>query len=189
MTVERAAVPSVPRRPLLIVPGLGGSGSGHWQTLWQHDLADARRVEQSDWDVPRRAEWLAMLSTEVHSAPGAVIIAHSLGCILLAHLIARNPTAPVAGALLVAPADVEASPAREAVQDFAPIPMQRLPFPSVVVASSNDPFVSIARATAFAHAWAASLIDIGPHGHINVEAGFGAWPEGRLLLGRLLAAP
>jgi predicted alpha/beta hydrolase family esterase len=186
MTIERAA--TVARRPALIVPGLGGSGPGHWQTLWQHDLAEARRVEQADWDAPRRAEWLATLSAEVHKTPGAVIIAHSLGCILLAHLIAKDPTAPVAGALLVAPADVEASPAREAVEDFAPIPMQRLPFPSVVVTSSNDPFVSIVRATALAYAWGASLIDIGPHGHINVDAGFGAWPEGRLLLARLLTA-
>lgn len=175
------------RRPVLIVPGLGGSGPGHWQTLWQRDLADAHRVEQADWHAPRREAWLAALAAAVDAAPGSVVVAHSLGCILLAHLLAEQPAAPVAAALLVAPADVEAcSPSREAVKDFAPIPLRCLPFPSAVVASRTDPFVSMERAAAFAHAWGASLIDIGPQGHINVDGGFGPWPEGRAMLEHLM---
>lgn len=169
------------------MPGFGGSGPGHWQTVWQRDLAQARRVEQADWDAPRLGAWLATLKGASDAAPGSVIVAHSLGCILLAHLLAERPAAPVAAALLVAPADVESRcPAYEALREFAPIPLRRLPFPSTVVASSDDPFVSIERAAIFAERWGAPMIDIGPYGHVNVDAGFGPWPEGRAILDRLV---
>lgn len=108
--------------------------------------------------------------------------------IFLAHVAAEQPTLWIKAALLVAPADVEeAGPAREAVRGFGPIPLRRLPFPSTVVTSADDPYVSVGRATAFAAAWGASLIDIGRCGHMNVEAGFGPWPEGRRMLDRLIA--
>jgi predicted alpha/beta hydrolase family esterase len=173
---------------LLILPGLGGSGAGHWQTIWQAELPGARRVEQSDWDDPRREPWIGALRAAVEQLPGAVVIAHSLGCILLTHLLAEQPDARVAGALLVAPADVERPcPASDAVRRFAPVPLQRLPFPSMVVASSNDPFAALDRASAFADAWGSEFVAIGLAGHINVDAGFGPWPEGRALLDHLRA--
>lgn len=173
---------------ILFVPGLGGSGPGHWQTLWERDIPNARRVEQADWNAPRRADWIRTLMGALDKTPGAVVVAHSLGCILLAHVAAEYPMLPIKAALLVAPADVESiGPAHEAVQGFGPIPMQRLPFPSTVVTSADDPYVSVERASAFATAWGASLIDIGRCGHINVEAGFGLWPDGRQMLERLIA--
>jgi predicted alpha/beta hydrolase family esterase len=173
---------------VLFVPGLGGSGAGHWQTLLERDIPNSRRVEQSDWNAPRRADWIEVLKSALDKAPGAVVVAHSLGCILLAHVAAEYPTLPIRAALLVAPADVESvGPAREAVQGFGPIPMQCLPFPSTVVTSADDPYVSVERATVFAAAWGGTLIDIGRCGHINVEAGFGPWPDGRRMLERLIA--
>ena len=173
---------------ILFVPGLGGSGPGHWQTLWERDIPGAQRVDQADWNAPRRADWLKTLKSKLEEFPASVVVAHSLGCILLAHVAAKYPTLPVKAALLVAPADVEsAGPAREAVQGFGPIPLCRLPFPATVVTSSDDPYVSPARAAAFATAWGASLIDIGRCGHINVDAGFGPWPDGRRILDRLIA--
>jgi predicted alpha/beta hydrolase family esterase len=175
-----------PHRPVLIVPGLGGSGPGHWQSVWQSELA-ATRVEQADWDQPRRGPWIEALAKAVADAPGAVVVAHSLGCILLAHLLADHPATAVAGALLVAPADVERPcPAPDCVRRFAPVPMRPFPFPSTVVASGNDPFATLARAESFANAWRSELIAIGDAGHINVEAGFGPWPEGRAMLDRLM---
>jgi len=92
------------------------------------------------------------------------------------------------GALLVAPADVD-SPRHtpDEVRSFSPIPMARLPFPSVVVASSDDPFVALERATAFAAAWGSRLVTLPRGGHINADAGFGPWPEGRRLLDALVA--
>ena len=173
---------------ILFVPGLGGSGPGHWQTLWECDIPDARRVEQADWNAPRRADWIRTLKDALDKTPGAVVVAHSLGCILLAHVACEYPTLPIRAALLVAPADVESvGPAREAVQGFGPIPMRRLPFPSTVVTSADDPYVTVERAAVFAAAWGSSLINIGRCGHINVEAGFGAWPDGRRMLDRLIA--
>jgi predicted alpha/beta hydrolase family esterase len=176
------------QRPLLIVPGLGGSGPGHWQSVWESELPDATRVAQADWDEPRREPWIAAIRQAIAARPGAIVVAHSLGCILLSHLLAEHPSTQVAGALLVAPADVERpSPAPDCIRRFAPVPMNRLPFPSTVVASGNDPFASLARAQSFATAWGSELIGIGNAGHINVEAGFGPWPEGRAMLDRLMA--
>ena len=88
--------------------------------------------------------------------------------------------------LHVAPADVD-SPAHTAdeVRNFSPIPLVRLPFPSIVVASTNDPFVTPARAATFARAWGSRLVTFERAGHLNADAGFGPWPEGRRLLAEL----
>lgn len=173
---------------VLIVPGLGSSGPAHWQTLWQ-ELHGYQRVEQRDWEAPVRAEWLAALD-QVLRARGkpSVLVAHSLGCALVAHY-AQQPSAAalVRAALLVAPADVD-DPARtpECTRCFAPLPLRRLPFESLVVASANDPFCDPARARQFAEAWGADLEDIGDAGHINADSGLGAWPAGHRFLQRLL---
>ena len=123
-------------RPILIVPGLGGSGPEHWQSLWQSSLPNATRVEQADWDRPDRAGWIAALDAEIAavSAP-PVLVAHSLSCALVACWAAAHRR-KVHGALLVGPADVD-SDAHTPVEAhvFRPMPMARLPFPSIVVAS------------------------------------------------------
>jgi predicted alpha/beta hydrolase family esterase len=174
--------------PVLIVPGLGGSGDHHWQTHLERSYPGARRVHQTDWDRPDRAAWVERIAAAVAAAPGAVVVAHSLGCAAVAHVAAAHPQLAIAAALLVAPADVD-SPDRtpEPVRGFAPMPLARLPFRSVVVASADDPFVSLARARRFAAAWDAAFIDAGPLGHINVDAGFGPWPAGERLLRGLIA--
>jgi hypothetical protein len=89
--------------------------------------------------------------------------------------------------LLVAPADVESSRhTPEHIRGFAPIPRTPLPFRSVVVASSNDPYMALPRARELAYAWGAKFIDAGPLGHINVDAGFGPWPTGERILRDLI---
>ncbi|MGE5538528.1 MAG: RBBP9/YdeN family alpha/beta hydrolase [Gemmatimonas sp.] len=176
-----------PAPPFLIIPGLGNSGPGHWQSVWQGELATARRVEQANWDAPVRADWIASLRAAIRQFPGAIVIAHSLGCIAVAHLAVEDRTLPVHGALMVAPADVERPAAPDEIRPFAPVPLTRLSFPSIVVASRNDPFVSRERAALFASAWGSELVDIGAAGHVNLDAGFGPWPEGRALLDRLVA--
>ena len=45
-------------RPILIIPGCGNSGPGHWQSLWEANLRDARRVEMPNWEFPHRADWV-----------------------------------------------------------------------------------------------------------------------------------
>jgi predicted alpha/beta hydrolase family esterase len=172
--------------PVLIIPGFGGSGPDHWQSRWQARLTGARRVEQADWDRPHRADWIARLDEAVASAEHApILVAHSLSCALVA-CWAATCARPVHAALLVAPADVE-SDARTPPEAhvFRPLPMMRLPFRTIVVASRDDPYVAFDRATVMATAWGAELADAGNAGHVNPASGYGEWPEGERLLARL----
>jgi predicted alpha/beta hydrolase family esterase len=172
--------------PILVVPGLGGSGPTHWQSHWERALPGAERVDQTDWGRPTLGEWTANLVEAIRRRPGALLVAHSLGCALVAHLAAIIGGRGVSGALLVAPADVDRdTPAGKTLKGFAPMPCQRLPFPSLVVASHSDPFVAIERAEAFARAWGSAFADLGDAGHINVDSGHGPWFEGRVYLDQL----
>jgi predicted alpha/beta hydrolase family esterase len=165
---------------LLIIPGLGGSGPDHWQTRWEQKLSTARRVEQRDWDDPKRDEWVGAITAAVEASKRPVIlVAHSLGAVAAIH--AARDTAPwIKGAFLVA------VPSEMAVRDlgtdpaFRPFPRSTLPFPTVLVASTDDPLASLDDAEALARDWGAELIDAGPSGHINAESGHGPWPEGLL---------
>lgn len=174
--------------PILVVPGLGGSGEQHWQTHLQRAFPQADRVQQEDWDAPDLGKWLERLVRAVEARPGALLVAHSLGCPLVAHLAASQPYLPVAAALLVAPADVDSGRHAPALtRGFAPIPRLALPFCSAVVASTNDPFMEFGRARELAKAWGAEFFDVGPCGHINVAAGFGPWPTGERLVAAMVA--
>jgi predicted alpha/beta hydrolase family esterase len=182
--------PPPPSPPLsLILPGLGGSGPEHWQTRWEILYPRHVRLVQRDWDHPDRQAWLASLAAAVEAArEPVVLVAHSLGCALVAHAAGRPFAARIAAALLVAPADVDSplhTPAE--TRGFAPMPMTALPFPATVVASDDDPYVTITRARAFAAAWGASFVDAGPRGHLNAASGLGDWPDGRRQLEALLA--
>jgi serine hydrolase len=172
--------------PVLIIPGLGGSGPDHWQSRWQARQPDTRRVEQEDWDKPDRAGWIARVDQAVaESKRPPLLVAHSLSCALVA-CWATAHARPVHAALLVAPADIESeahTPSEAHV--FRPLPMTRLPFRTIVVASRDDPYVVFERATTMAKAWGAELVDVGNAGHINTGAGYGEWPEGERLLVRL----
>jgi len=142
----------------LLLPGLGGSGPGHWQSLWRESSPEAELVGQDDWNAPDLDGWIERVATAVDRAPGALIVAHSLACALVAHLVERRSDLLIGGALLVAPADVDDRTRTPAsVASFAPIPLERLPFPSIVVGSSNDPTVSIGRAMLFAYALGLAL--------------------------------
>jgi uncharacterized protein len=174
---------------VLIIPGLGGSGEHHWQTHLERSHPGAARVYQDDWDNPELSFWLDRVAAVVARTPGAVLVAHSLGCPLVAHLAQRRPHLPIEAALLVAPADVDsARHTPEHIRAFAPIPLGRLPFRSVVVGSRNDPYMSFSRAREVAFAWGAGFVDAGAVGHINVESGFGPWPHGERLLAQLIGA-
>ncbi len=164
---------------IIIVPGWRDSGPGHWQTLWAERLPQARRVVQDDWHTPTRSAWVARLEETVLEQPGpVVIVAHSLGCITTAHM-KPEVAARVRGALLVAPADPER---RAVLSDFAPVPYAALPYRSILVASSNDPYCPIRLAGAYARAWGSEFVRLQNAGHINVDSGHGEWPLGRALL-------
>jgi predicted alpha/beta hydrolase family esterase len=172
---------------VLTLPGWQGSGPGHWQTLWE-ERHGYRRVEQHDWQQPLRGDWTARLEDVLLSCEEpAVLVAHSLGCILVAAWAAHSRNAQrVKSALLVAPPDVEREELRAQLPSWSPIALDALPFRSVLVASSNDPYCALDRARGFAQAWGAQFMDHGDSGHINADAGLASWPEGHVLLQDLI---
>ncbi len=174
---------------VLVIPGWQNSGPRHWQTIWEQQNPIFLRVQQRDWEFPHREWWLQRISEEVRQAPGPIVFAaHSLGCIAVAHWcqIALDDVNKIKGALLVAPADLDRKDSPRQTKDFGPVPQRLLPFPSIVVASTNDPFCSIDRARELAHNWGSRLVDIGAAGHINGDSGLGDWPEGKRLLRHLV---
>lgn len=164
---------------IIIVPGWRDSGPGHWQSLWADSLPGAVRVRQDDWITPSRSAWVAAIRRTILEQAGPVVIAaHSLGSIATTHL-PPEASARIRGALLVAPADPER---RGVLADFAPVPYQPLPYRSIIVASSNDPYCPVRTAGAYARAWGSEFVRLQMAGHINIEAGFGPWPLGLALL-------
>jgi len=172
----------------LILPGLGNSAPGHWQQRWAGRLANAAIVEQADWHEPDADDWVSTLEQAIlMTTRPTVLIAHSLAVIAVAHVASRLVDTKVRGAFLVAPPDIEEHPdSPEATHVFRPIPRDPLPFPSMLVASSNDPYCSVDRAVEFATCWGSDFHLAGDAGHINVESGHGPWPEGLLMFTRLM---
>jgi uncharacterized protein len=168
---------------VLILPGWQNSGLGHWQSLWQAQHGYTR-VEQHDWMRPLRGDWLSRLEDAVlASDEPVVLVAHSLGCILAAAWASHSHnTHRVKAALLVAPGDVAREEVRAQLYSWSPIPLQKLPFPSVLLGSHDDPYCSLERAQVFAQAWGSQFIDYGHNGHINAVSGLGRWPDGHRLL-------
>jgi predicted alpha/beta hydrolase family esterase len=172
--------------PILIIPGIGNSGPEHWQTLWERHYPECRRVVQRDWDRPVRDEWAYVLDKAIGTCEAPpFLVAHSLGCLLVVHW-ASQIRKPIAGALLVAVPDPEGPRFPPEVHGFSPLPTNRLPFPSVVVASTDDIYGSLDHAQRSAAAWGSELIVIGAVGHINAESGLDQWKEGWVLVQRLL---
>ena len=172
--------------PILIVPGYRNSGPGHWQTHLETQLAGARRVNMPSFDHPRPHEWIEQLDRSIATcAEPPVLVAHSLGCIAVAHW-AREATRAVRASLLVAPCDVEKQGVPEVLRAFAPMPFARLEFPTTVVASTNDPYLDFGRAGELAEAWGARFHVVEEGGHLNPASGYGSWSAGEALLAALL---
>ncbi|MGH8789265.1 MAG: RBBP9/YdeN family alpha/beta hydrolase [Cupriavidus necator] len=175
----------IPRHlQVLTVPGLHGSGPGHWQSRWEQRFPDWQRVEQHDWSRPSLPLWAERVSEGVMraqrvAARGAVLVAHSFGCLASLRQAALDPVG-IAGALLVAPAD----PDKFGVA--ALLPAYRLPFPTILVASRNDPWMPQRTAFSWGTLWGSELVDAGSLGHINADSGMGEWPEGLALLDSLV---
>jgi uncharacterized protein len=180
-------------RPIVLtVPGLGSSGPSHWQTLWEEHLPDTHRVELGMWNKPHRNAWVTKLDQSIRAARAPVVlVAHSLGCLAVAWWAALSPQPygwPVAGALLVAPADVDRVDVHPDIAAFKPSPRQLLPFPSILVASTDDPWIEIEKARSLAAQWGSHFVDAGAQGHLNAASGIGWWAEGQELLDRVIDA-
>ncbi|MES2261987.1 MAG: alpha/beta hydrolase [Pseudomonadota bacterium] len=164
---------------VLVAPGLHGSGPVHWQSRWQRLYPAFERVEQDDWAQPHLPTWSARLDqVRARDERPVLIVAHSFGALTAAHSVARDPR-NVAGVLLVAPAD----PDKFGVAGL--LPRQALSCPSIMIASSNDPWMTLAHAALWARRWDSEFIDVGQAGHINADSGLGDWVFGRRQLQKL----
>lgn len=173
---------------LLILPGLGNSGEKHWQTFWNKKFKNSTRIIHDNWDEPVCEEWLKRLNDEISklTAP-TILVAHSLAVSLVLHWAEKNYNKNIAGALLVAPADVDsAEHTPECIRNFSPMPIYKLPFPSIVVASENDPYASFERKEYFAKMWGSDFVNVGKQGHINSDSDLKYWEEGQEILEKLI---
>lgn len=170
----------------LLIPGLNNSGPRHWQTRWEESRDDCERVDLGAWSNPHRSHWVTKLDHAIAERHEPIIlVAHSLGCLTVAWWAAFSSAerfTSIVGAMLVAPPDVEREGAHPILVRFAPAPRKPLPFPTLVVASTDDPYATIERSQAMADQWRAHFLNIGALGHINADSFLGDWPEGQRLL-------
>ncbi|MDR3475774.1 MAG: alpha/beta hydrolase [Devosia sp.] len=173
---------------ILIVPGLGNSGAGHWQRRWGERFSTARFVEQESWDDPELEPWVETIGRQIMlSTRPVVLVAHSLGVSAVVHAAQRLSDTKVRGAFLVAAPDLEMNPnVPPEAEPFRPVPRDPLPFPSMLIASSSDPYCSVERAAEFATCWGSDFHQAGDAGHINAASGHGPWPEGLMMFTRLM---
>ncbi|MBB6260111.1 hypothetical protein FHS77_000635 [Paenochrobactrum gallinarii] len=172
---------------ILIIPGYTNSGPDHWQSRWEQRLSTARRVEQKEWSKPVREDWVEEIVKAVEAAEKPVVlVAHSLGVAAAIHAIPQIKD-KVVGAFFVAPPDVANENIRPRhLMTFGPYPRERLPFPTLVVVSRNDPFSDFETAEAIVNDWGALLLDAGEAGHLNTDSGHGPWPEGSMVFAQFL---
>lgn len=166
-----------------ILPGYGNSGEDHWQSYFEKTLPNCSRIEQKSWEEPLCEDWVEAIEQALQkvSHENIVLISHSLGGIALAHWADRFPR-KILGAMIVAPPDIENPYMDLGLQSFTPIPLQKFPFRSIVVASTDDHWATVDRSTYFANSWGSELRFIENAGHINANSGFGSWDEGMAML-------
>ena len=171
-------------RPVLIVPGIGDSGPTHWQSRWQAKYPDVSRVMQRDWDHPVREEWVGVLDEAVGRARvPPILVAHSLGCLAVAHWAAQSAR-PFFSALLVAVPDPSAPAFPSAARGFTPLPGSLSARRLTMVSSTDDPYATTSYTNERVTTWGAEHICLGQRGHINAASGLGDWPSGWALVDR-----
>lgn len=174
---------------VLIVPGLREHVAEHWQTLLEARLCKVRSVPPLDTDKLDCAKRVEAIQHALEQIDGPVIlVAHSAGVLMVAHWAAQH-SRPIKGALLAAPPDLDAQwpqgyPSVETLrsQGWDPLPKGRLPFRSLVAASTNDHLASLDAATRMADGWGSELLNLGEVGHLNPAAGYGHWPHAEALI-------
>ena len=171
---------------IFLIPGLYNSGPQHWQTYWEKEYGFTR-IEQKDWETPVCDDWLQTIDAIVtqHPLEKIILVGHSLACCTIVRW-AEKYKRTIKGALLVGPSDVEAPSYPAGTTGFSPMPPYILPFPSIVIASSNDEYVVMERAKEFATNWGSELINAGDLGHINSASSLGNWPFGYSILKQLM---
>lgn len=178
----------------LIVPGYADSSPSHWQGVWLELFSNAVKVVQKDWINVDQVEWVQTLDSAIQLALQPIIlVGHSLGCSTILYWInskeSKNSIHKIIGALLVVPPDPHSKAYRAlSIKGFDLFPLNKLPIPSILVASENDPFLSINQGRFFADHLGSEFINIGRKGHVGEDSGLGEWKEGQALIQKLVTA-
>lgn len=173
---------------ILMIPGPGNDDPGHWLARWQARLSTARLISDGEWDRQGPADPTGATLAAIEAAERPVVlVAHSTG-VVSAILAAPLALKRIAGAFLVSPPALEGNgPLARRLRKLGDYPREPLPFPSIVVASRNDPHGSFDNAGDLANAWGSLFIDAGHSGHIDARSGHGPWPEGSMVFARFIA--
>jgi predicted alpha/beta hydrolase family esterase len=167
----------------VFLAGVNNSGPDHWQRMWLDRVDKGVWVEHEDWDYPQRDAWVSDLQRTVWKIRGPmVLVAHSLGCLVVAEWANERSDPAVQAAFLVAPPDPYGDAFPPDAGGFGASITAGLAFPSMVVASQDDPYAGIEFARNVAETWGSRFVDLGAKGHINAASGLGAWDEGWALL-------
>lgn len=171
--------------PVLIIPGIGNSGSDHWQTMWEAADPSMVRIRVKDWDQPSCVSWVKAIDVDARrGGDSLVVVAHSLGCLAFLHWAAQSRQR-IRGALLVAVPDPRSDGFPKQAVGFAQLPLVRLSCKSILVSSQDDPYCDSGFSKRCADAWGSKLVDIGRAGHINSASNLGSWPAGLKFLEEL----
>jgi uncharacterized protein len=173
-------------RSFLILHGYEGSGPEHWQTWLAERLREAGETvaypDLPDPFTPQLPAWCEALARELRALPGEpTVIAHSLACVLWLHHCAVPvlPGALAARVLLVAPPSAAGAP--DALLPFFPVPLD----PAAVAAAAgatrlvcarDDPYCPEDPARVYGEPLGVPVDVLPGAGHVNPDAGFGAWP-------------
>jgi predicted alpha/beta hydrolase family esterase len=171
---------------IFTLPGLGNSGEQHWQSHWERQYPELERINQKDWETPVCDDWTAAIDEKItgQDQKNVILVGHSLACSTIVQWV-KKYNRIIKGALLVAPSDTEAPTYPRGTTGFVPVPLIRLPFRSIVIASSDDVYVPPERAGFFAECWGSEFVNIGKAGHINTASGYGLWAQGLEYLKKL----
>ena len=172
----------------VFVPGYGNSINGHWQEIWYKEFKDSYWVEQNDWENPHCVDWVETLNSLIQSLEGPILlVTHSLGGSTIVEW-SKKHTANILAVFMVAVPDVQGINVPEAISGYQTPPLEKLPFPSLLLASTDDPYSNLDRTQYFAEAWGSELISIGDLGHVNTDSNLGEWSEGKNLLNKFIGS-
>ncbi|WP_458699479.1 RBBP9/YdeN family alpha/beta hydrolase [Sulfurospirillum sp. 1307] len=165
----------------LFVAGYGNSLDKHWQRLWFNETNNSYWVEQKDWNHPNKDEWIKELDNTINQINSPIlIVAHSIGCHTVVEWVQKYyQNQNIIGALLVAPPDTKRKDFPKDIKGYSNPPLEKLPFKSTCIISSNDQYNSVENAEFLANKWGSKIVHVGNKGHINAESNLGFWEEGR----------
>jgi len=172
----------------VFVAGYGNSTGEHWQRLWFENTKNAYWLEQKNWNAPNRDVWIEEVNkTLLHIKTPILIIAHSIGCHTVVEWVKKYyKNQDIIGALLVAPPDTSRVDFPKEIKGYENPPLEKLPFDSICVLSSDDPYSNLQIAEKLARSWGSEIVHLENKGHINLDSNLGYWEEGREILKKLI---